>query len=324
MDPSDIFDQALALCEQKFFSDSSTSANCYGGWMELTLTSLDVTYIDEIRSPGPMRVEVTLAGFGLRGGEKIRLGSSAARPDNRSRLGFWLQFGGRRGWLPGLESAVAWQVEVVESEPSQAGGTKLRGFPDIWRDSRIRRDEQRAEKLMYHGNFTPTSRRNLLQHGCTRATNQSSKLPHIRSRIPTWDWRVRSVHLGGYGLHAIRLLGMLDGPIGYLLEEFGRTHGSIRAVPGIGAPRFQHIIRLDDLPERWLKTQIESQRILISYDYLLCLKHQNIPAKPSFSLKRDLKQEEKKRRGEGRNSSSTTAGVPPDRHLTPEFCRNAT
>ncbi|KAL0917948.1 hypothetical protein M5K25_013057 [Dendrobium thyrsiflorum] len=38
MDPSDIFDQALALCEQKFFSDSSTSANCCGGWMELALS----------------------------------------------------------------------------------------------------------------------------------------------------------------------------------------------------------------------------------------------------------------------------------------------
>ncbi|KAL0919179.1 hypothetical protein M5K25_011257 [Dendrobium thyrsiflorum] len=42
MDPSNIFDQALALCELKLFSDLSTSANCYGGWMDFsTITVLD-------------------------------------------------------------------------------------------------------------------------------------------------------------------------------------------------------------------------------------------------------------------------------------------
>ncbi|KAL0923754.1 hypothetical protein M5K25_007825 [Dendrobium thyrsiflorum] len=37
MDPSDILDQALALCELKLFSDLSTSANCCGGWMDFAL-----------------------------------------------------------------------------------------------------------------------------------------------------------------------------------------------------------------------------------------------------------------------------------------------
>ncbi|KAL0918029.1 hypothetical protein M5K25_013150 [Dendrobium thyrsiflorum] len=58
---------------------------------------------------------------------------------------------------------------------------------------------------------------------------------------------------------------------------------------------------------------------------------------PSFSLKRDPRQEEKKRREEEkrrrrllhdhRRSSAgppPDAGVPPDRHLTSEFCRTAT
>ncbi|KAL0905383.1 hypothetical protein M5K25_023799 [Dendrobium thyrsiflorum] len=44
-------------------------------------------------------------------------------------------------------------------------------------------------------------------------------------------------------------------------------------------------------------------------------------AAPAGEAAEDPKQEEKKRRGEGRDSSSTTAGVPPNRHLTPEFCR---